>query len=107
MLPLALMKMPPPEPFVVSPAVVAPPAVVTTMLSKSSLVPTGNVLPGKSAESLSSAPGVPVVLSVTVPEASKPVSREICSPAVTLTEELGPLKVTPDFPIVPPATTLP
>ena len=77
MLPAALITMPPPDLSVVSPDVVMPPAVVMTRLSRSAAFGAGSVWPGKSAATVSSAPGIPEV-TVTVPDASRPVSRKTC-----------------------------
>ena len=105
-LPAALITMPPPLPLVVCPDVVMPPAVVITRLSRSVASAPLSVFPGNRAASVSSEPAVPELI-VTVPEASNPVSRNTCSPALTVMEELGPVNVTPVSPITPPATSTP
>ena len=89
MLPRLFMEINAPLPSEVKPSAVTPPAVVM-------INPTPR----------SSSPATPP-LRATDLEPNNPVSKKICSPAVIVTVESGPVKVTPFSPIVPPATTAP
>ncbi len=89
MLPVLFMEINAPEPSEVRPIAVTPPAGVTIKPSP-----------------LSSASAVPP-FRLTDLEASNPVSKKICCPALTVMVASFPAQVTPFAPILPPATTAP